>query len=174
MPLADVPLLIASRTPPDDVRALLREAAQRIARFRRAQPLPRFVPSDFDLVYATLRTLSTAGVAPGRRFTEWGSGFGVAACLAALLGFEAQGIEIEPDLVAAARQLADHFQLPVTFVCGRFDRAAPIDSDVIFAYPWPDEERAIEELFERHAAAGAILLTYRGIDGLRVQRKTIS
>ena len=43
---------------------------------------------------------------------------------------------------------------------------------MVFAYPWPDEEWVIERLFRRYAAVGAVLVTYHGGEGFRVQRKT--
>jgi len=45
------------------------------------------------------------------------------------------------------------------------------DFDLIFAYPWPSEENIIESLFERYAAEGALLLTYRQFDSVRLSRK---
>ena len=47
----------------------------------------------------------------------------------------------------------------------------PDDFDLIFAYPWPGEEQVIFDLFGKCAAVGALLLTYHGQDGLRLQRK---
>jgi hypothetical protein len=122
----------------------------------------------------------------------------VVACLAAMLGFDACGIEVEPELVDAARELADDFELPVEFTCGSFipagsedcrdvsegfswlntsaDQACGIDVepdhfDVIFAYPWPDDERVTGWLFERHARPGAVLLTYHAAGHFRARRK---
>jgi hypothetical protein len=157
------------------------------------------VPSDFTRAYNVLRSLADADLAPGSLFCEWGSGFGVVACLAALCEFDACGIEIEDELVDAARQLADDFDLSVEFLRGSFiprgseacleegdgfawltteaacthqePGLAPDDADVIFAYPWPDEEQVIGDLFDRHAAVGAVLVTYHGED-FRLRRKT--
>ena len=198
MALEDLELLIGGTTVPGDVRAFLREARRRIARFTRGRRIPGFVPSDFARTYHALRALAAADLAPGNLFCEWGSGFGVVACLAAMLDFDAFGIEIEGELVDAARQLAGAFGLPVEFVHGSFipggenaiepgDRFAwlttrgggteeelrlgPADFAVIFAYPWPDEEQLIEALFERHAGAGALLLTNHGGQDLRLRRK---
>jgi hypothetical protein len=195
----DVPL---DATPfPGKVRAFLREAERRIERFQRECRVPGYVPSDFPRVYATLRALAAGGAAPGNLFCEWGSGFGVVACLGAMLEFDACGIEIEPELVDHAQRLADDFDLAVTFWQGSFLtlqdeielpdaeeyswlitegqgapnelEIGPADFDVVFAYPWPDEEHLVENLFERHAAAGAVLLTYHGGDTLRLRRKKV-
>ena len=47
----------------------------------------------------------------------------------------------------------------------------PADFDVIFAYPWPDEMMLVDNLFERHASAGSLLVTFHGGDEFRLQRK---
>jgi hypothetical protein len=47
----------------------------------------------------------------------------------------------------------------------------PDEFDLIFAYPWPDEERVTDNLFEHYAAEGAVLLTYHGVEDLRFRRK---
>ena len=49
-------------------------------------------------------------------YCEWGSGYGVGACLAALLGFESYGIEIEPSLIEESRKLAKDSNIPVTII----------------------------------------------------------
>jgi hypothetical protein len=48
----------------------------------------------------------------------------------------------------------------------------PADFDVIFVYPWPDEEWVMTELFQRHARTGSVLATYHGGDDVRLRRKT--
>ncbi len=190
MPLIDLNLLVGGSELPPRVRSYLDEAERRIERFRRVHRLPGFIPSDFRQVYLGLRALAASETAPGGRFCEWGSGFGVVAGLAALLGLDACGIEIEPDLVDAARRLAGDFDIPARFVCGSFlpsengtaglgtgdghAKLAPADFDVIFAYPWPEQQGLIDALFEGRAADGAVLVTYHGMDGLRLRRKTRS
>lgn len=196
MPLLDLNLLVGGRALPTEVRAFLHEAERRIERFRLEFRVPGFIPSDFRRTYLGLRALAAAEEAPGNRFCEWGSGFGVVTCLASMLGFEASGIEIESALVDAARELADDFDVSAEFVRGSFlpegtnlagrfawldreeghDDPALVsdDFDVIFAYPWPDEEGVIEDLFEKNAADGAILVTYHGMDGLRLRRNVRS
>ena len=122
MPLVDIDISINGSVLPDDVVAFLREADLRVSQFVRNSPIrvTGFVPSDFVTVYHALRAITEANLAPGTSFCEWGSGFGVVASLAAMLGFKVCGIEIERDLVDASRRLADEFGLPVEFVHGSF------------------------------------------------------
>src|SRR5689334_21051504 len=102
MALIDLKIEVDNIALPSETRRFLREAERRIEEFQRAGSVPGFVPSEFQLVYPVLRGLAAAELAPGNLLCEWGSGFGVVACLAAMLGFDACGIEIEPDLVDAA------------------------------------------------------------------------
>jgi hypothetical protein len=198
MPLVDLPACHFERPLPRSIRLFIREAKRRIERFRRERRVPAFVPCDFRAVYAALLALEESEYLRGHSFCEWGSGFGVTTCLAAMLGYEARGIEIEDELVDAARMLADDFGVDVEFVQGSFiptggdtfvDAAAncawmtgvagggyetlgldPADFDVIFAYPWPDEEHLTAALFESYAREGAVLLTDHEACGLRLRR----
>src|SRR5437667_763604 len=120
MPLVDLNPLKGGASVPGDVRSFLREADRRIERFRLNSRIHGFVPSDFERTYGILRALAAADLTAGRLFCEWGSGFGVVACLAAMLDFDACGVEVEGELVDAARKLAEDFSLPVEFVHGSF------------------------------------------------------
>ena len=199
MPLSDVPLELDEAAIPGDVCRFLKEATQRIEAFQRESRVHGFVPTNPDIAYRVLRAVADARIARGKLFCEWGSGFGVVACLAAMLDFDAVGIEIEDELVDAAEKLAGDFSVPVEFVRGSFlpegalvyadvaddgfawlkpEEASrddggfePDDFDVIFAYPWPDEEDVTTILFERYAAVGALLVTYHSSDDFRVRRK---
>ncbi|MHC5011601.1 MAG: methyltransferase domain-containing protein [Planctomycetota bacterium] len=202
MPLADLSIDASPAPLPEEVQAFLGEAEARIKRFVEARwkdPIAGFVPSAYDLVYRTLRTIVRRHLAPGRSFCEWGSGFGVVAALASMLDFDACGIEIEEVLVREARSLSRDFDLPVEFACGSFVPTGgealtdvfedfvfllpgghsgyedlgldPEDFDVIFAYPWPGDTDTVALLFEHYAATGAILVTYHGIEEIRVRRK---
>jgi hypothetical protein len=199
MPLIDLDVAIAEVALPGEARRFLREADRRIARFQADCRVPAFVPGDYAGSYRVLRTLSDGALTRGRQFCEWGSGFGVVAGLAAMLEFDSCGIEVEQVLVEEAQQLTDYFGLPVEFVQGSFvprgaedrvhfggtyswlttdgDHAYDelgldvSDMDVVFAYPWPDEEAVVSDLFERYAGVGAVLATYHSNAEFRLRRK---
>lgn len=179
----------------------LADARARVEQFMDKNRVPAFVSCDFEPVLAGLKAIRHANLATGNVFCEWGSGFGVVASLAASVGFEAYGIEIEEALVDRAERLAADYSHAVQFVCGSFivsgaesiveksvssdvfwlDTEAddayedlgldPDDFDVIFAYPWPGEDEVITSLFDHCAAVGALLVTYSYLDGVRVYRK---
>jgi hypothetical protein len=183
-----------------DVRQFLREADRRIRQFQNRQGSPGFHPSDFPRIYRLLEAVVDTGAAPGMRFCEWGCGFGVVAGLASLLEFDAFGIEIDGDLIDAARRLCEDFDLNVEFARSSFlprgsesllahdqrfaalvveesevyeELGEPLDEfDVIYAYPWPDEEELTARLFEHYAGEGALLITYHANGDLLVRRKT--
>jgi hypothetical protein len=195
MSLREIKITTDDAAIPGDVSTFLREANKRIEEFQTHCRVPGFVPCDFERTYCFLRAVAAAAVARGSLFCEWGSGFGVVTCLAAFLDFDAVGIEIEGELVNEAQQLADDFGLPVEFLhgsylppgCGVGDQGAPDfswlhaeenelefdpdDFDVIFAYPWPDEEDLAARLFDRYASKGAVLASYHGGDEFRLRRK---
>jgi hypothetical protein len=200
MPLSNVPLSGPVAPIPTSIKVFLREADRRIQRYFRRYRNSAFLPSNFGGAYGILQHLAAQAEAAGRLFCEWGSGFGVITCLAAFLEFDAYGIEADRTLVCASRHLAADFDLPVKFAEGSFipegDRilrrapgsfatlntsAAPVyevlgldteDFGIVFAYPWPDEESAVGQLFERHAGAGALLVTHHGGAEFRLRRKS--
>jgi hypothetical protein len=81
---------------------------------------PRFVPSVPERVWAVLEEITRRHLPPTRVFCEWGSGFGTATCLAALLGYEAYGLEIDAELVRLSRAIARRLGIPVTMLCTSF------------------------------------------------------
>src|SRR5438128_10848817 len=81
---------------------------------------PRFVPSVPERVFAVLEEVTTRKLPPTRVFCEWGSGFGTATCLAALLGYEAYGLEIDAELVRLSRGIARRLGIPVQMLCTSF------------------------------------------------------
>ena len=205
MPLTDFDLAINPIDLPDNVAEFLREADHRGSDFVSSIPstFRGFVPSDYVSVYHALRAVAEADVVCGNSFCEWGSGLGVVASLAALVGFDAYGIEIDRDLFDASLELAEDFGIRVEFMNGSFisqgaddlvDRAfmdcdgglslephadhaydelglEVRDFDVVFVFPWPNDEELTAELFERFAARGALLLTYSDLNSIRLRRK---
>ncbi len=199
--LINVELTLPTDPLPPAAAALIADAQARIEELedKSRAAMPAFVPSNFEVAYHALAAIDTANLATGHRFLEWGSGIGVVACLATQLGYDAIGIEIESPLVDIANDLAASHDLDTQFIAGSFvpegtevtvgtaDDFAwlsttgdvayeeldldPDDFDLIFAYPWPGEEQIIFDLFADHAATGALLLTYHGIEGMRLQRK---
>ncbi len=187
---------------PERVVQFLNDADERIDDFQfehRDQPVAAFVPSDFVLAYQSLATIASMRLASGNRFVEWGSGVGVVTCLAAELGFDAVGIEIEEELVEISRELASDHAVEAEFAAGSFvpgdevdlfdlsgdfnwvrtDAASayddldlePDDFDLVYCYPWPGEEALSEELFADCCATGALLLSFHGRDGMKLWRK---
>src|SRR4051812_35859688 len=120
MPLIDLTPPAAEAGIPPDVRRFLRDADERIDDFQIWSRVPAFVPSDYPGAYRLLRALADSPTIRGHRFCEWGSGFGVVTCLAALVGFDACGIEVAGELVGEARKLAEDYDLAAEFVCGSF------------------------------------------------------
>lgn len=155
MTLLDVDISIAGSHLPSEIADFLDEADSRIAQFRSAQPdrSPGFIPSDYLTVYHALNAITSAGMST-HSFCEWGSGFGVAASLAAWLDFTSVGIEIENVLVESARLLADDFELQSKFVHGSFvppgseSQTAEAYLENNSEYPWliKDGDDAYEKL----------------------------
>jgi hypothetical protein len=160
----------------------------------RAHDWHPFVPADYERVLQTLLELR----APGLRFLEWGSGMGVIAIMADLLGFEAYGIELDAQLVDVSRGLAERYGSGARFVAGSFipagyrwnsrtgdDRIGTIgygqsgypelrhpleDFDVVYAYPWSGEEPMMLDLMRAYGDRHARLVLHGGPQGARVYR----
>lgn len=183
-----------------DLIADAQDRIERFIRERQAtEPIPSFVACDFVMVDRALREVVDRRLAPGPVFCEWGAGFAVAAGLAAIRGLSAHAIEIHRDLVEQAQRLLLDHGVGVELAQGSLvpedgdeivDEMATqdwlktnehpaydelgidvSDIDLIFAYPWPGEEGLIETLFDAFAAEGALLLTYHGMNEMKLQRK---
>lgn len=124
MAIQEIELDLGPPVPPrPSVAGLLKEANRRIDVFfetERNKRYPKFIPSDADLLYRAMAHLAEADLTFGRVYCEWGSGFGIGACLASLLGFDATGIEIETELVENARSLAEDLGIDAAFVEGSY------------------------------------------------------
>ncbi len=184
----------SDRPLPEDVQRLLTEADLRIRAFLSSAPansVPAFHPSDHAAAYRAICRLDELGYSV-EPLCEWGCGFGVVTALAAQLGLDAYGVEIEPTLVNEAQRLLDDFDIGAEIIEGSFiprsyteleswvdpdfetiregsdaydELGLEIrDFDLIYAYPWPGEEELYFEIFERYAAPGATLMMYHGVE----------
>jgi len=123
MALEEIPLDLDEAPLPKRVAALIADADRRLDELfasNRNRRVPRFLPSDPVLLYRVLSFLTARDVPLGRTFCEWGSGFGVGACLASLLGYRSYGIEIEEDLVSLATKLAGDHAIKVENLCASY------------------------------------------------------
>lgn len=155
---------------------------ERFQREVREHSFHPFIPAEYERVVNAL--LPYRGRV--RRFLEWGSATGVITISAALLGFEAYGIEIDADLVAAARRLALRHGADARFAVGSFlpegyewraeggdPRLGTIEHgpsayeelghaldgfDLVYGYPWGGEEPLMIDLMRKRGAPGAHLL----------------
>ena len=180
---------------------LIEVANEQIERFMLSDQkvIENFVTCDFHLTQCALQWIRDNHLLTGERFCELGSGYGVVAMLAARMGMESIGIEIEQVLVDEANALSEQLGNDSAFHCGSFipretletldmDRdirnvsieeddvyrdvgLAMDDFDLFFAFPWPGEQVFFEQVIDKWAASGALLLTYRGRDGMQLQRK---
>ena len=153
-----------------------------------------FVPADYDVTRKLLASLR----APGRRFLEWGSATGIITIMADMMGFDASGIEIDPGLVATARDLAARHRSAARFVVGSFLPAGysyrtrdgegrtgtiadgpsgylelghPLDDfDVVFGYPWTGEQGVMLDVMQRYGRPDALLLLYDSDNTARIYR----
>lgn len=151
-----------------------------------------FVAADYERVFRALLALR----GPDLRFLEWGSATGVITIMADLLGFEAYGIELDPDLVDISRRLAARSDSGALFAVGSFlpdgydwksdtgDRRLGTigrgasgypslgrsleDFDLVFAFPWDGEQPIMLDLMRRRGGSDASLLLYHGTEGVRV------
>jgi predicted O-methyltransferase YrrM len=153
-----------------------------------------FVAADYEVVRAAL----TRCRAPGLRFLEWGSATGVITVMADLLGFEAYGIELDPALVATARNLARKFDSQAVFAEASFlpqgyhwrdargDRRtgtlgsgpsgylalghALDEFDVVFGYAWDGEEPVMLDIMKQYGRANTLLLLHSASEGVTAYR----
>ncbi len=207
----DINIQLPTTLLPEPVVKLIQESDRRWERFIASEGtrrVPRFVPSEAELVFAAIDYVTRQDLPPGRVFCEWGSGFGAGVCLAALLGYEAYGIEIQPELVESSREMARDLDIPVEILCtsyipegfesysgvgaeilvksrtyaypGEADDSEPqyegmacdiAEVDLFFAYPWPEEQELIQQLFDAVAVEGAILIAYHSAKEICIYRK---
>lgn len=120
MAIEEIEIELSTKSLPENVARLIQESDRRWERFFASQGnrrLPHFIPSDAALVFSAIEFVTRHGLSPGQVFCEWGSGFGTGTCLAALLGYEAYGIEIQPELVDISREIVHDLDIQVEILC---------------------------------------------------------
>jgi len=139
---------------PEAIQRFLREAQTRID----GGDWPEcFVPSDYAAVYQALAQIEP----PPRRVLEWGCGLGVVAGLAAMLGWEAEGVEQSRILAGEARALMSDFGLQAAIHCADLF-SWPFDAELVYMYMWPKDMPRCLEHFARQAPARCRLLYFDG------------
>lgn len=194
MELTDGPDVTQPAEPDAQTRALWSEADEIWERFQNDLEFRAFVSADYHDVYRALVALQ------GRvaTFLEWGSGLGVVTIMASNLGFEAHGIESEQRLVDRSRELAQRYGRGAQFITGTFIpreyewsvehsgesfrsdiEAEPAydeldmelrDFDLIYAYPWPDEQALFRHIIRECGGEDALLLLYDAREGIMLSR----
>lgn len=181
MAVSRVHMEIPPANMPRHIGVLLDETAGPLADWQAEQDENMFVPADYVLIYDVLCALRPNMQSRPPHFLEWGSGFGVATLLASAMGWQARGIEIQPPLVRESRRLNTAFDLSARFHEGSFfpsdAKAVPElqtycrEAEVVYVYPWPDQEIEIFDLFDRVSSPGTWLIAYYGVEDVRVFRK---
>ena len=164
---------------PRFVDCFIRDAEDRAEEYGTRPGKGLFFPGDYRYAFQILQwLLRTKAAAKGASFLEWGSGQGMVAILAGLLGLDAAGVELDEALVAAARELALRYGVNVRFDPGTFDPAVPGPKlftarkrAAVYVYPWPGEEPRSLQLFAETADPGALLIVCLGPEDIRVYRR---
>ena len=198
----ELPSTVTDTTVPAEVRDQIEMSRLRIQSFQdnwdRAQ-IEQFVAADYYHVYQALDWINQNSLKIGGRFLEWGCGFAVVSAIADSLGFDAIGIEAEPELLAEGRRTIADWDSQAELIHGNFlppgaesladDPTLPslghpvasgydqlgLDLDdfaIVYAYPWPGEDDFHESVFDRYAAAGALLVLFCGPNDIRFWRRT--
>lgn len=197
----EIPTSTDSRPIPASVSDQLAAIRSRVEAFQDCwdqHSAEQFVAADYELVQQTLDWIAESQPRIGERFLEWGCGFATVACLADGLGWNAHGIEAHQDLIAQARKTIADWPAKVELFAGNFlppraeqlalDPTLPslghggqsayqawgLDLDdfaLVYSYPWPGEDLFHEDVFDRHAAVGAMLLMFIGPNEMRLLRK---
>ena len=164
---------------PRFVDCFIRDAEDRAEEYGEQPGKGLFVPGDYRYAFQVLQWLLRAkAVSPGASFLEWGSGQGMIAILASLLGYDAMGVEIDEGLVRESRELARRYDVKARFEHGSYNPATKgmkvftaEKRAAVYVYPWPSEELFFLQLFAATASVGGFLLMCLGPEDIRVFRK---
>ncbi len=178
----------------DDFKELWADAEAIWIAHENAPAFHGYVSADYAAILAKLLELRTHATT----FLEWGSGLGVVAIMASRLGFDAYGIEVEPQLVDFSMRLAEKYNASATFVTGSFipadfeprleagdefhrtivDESSAYeelgmelrDFELVYAFPWPEELPVFRSMIRRCGANNTLFLRYDVREGLSLTR----
>ena len=179
----------------DEFSRLWEEAEAIWTKYEHAPAFHGYVSADYASVFEALVELRGSVSS----MLEWGAGLGIVTIMASRMGFDAYGIEAEPELVSHAENLAEKFGPTARFAQGSFipdefvwdpaegeevnrtviDVAAGYaeldmelrDFDLVYAYPWPDEHTLYRNIMRDCGRRGALLLTYDVREGMELTRR---
>lgn len=116
------------------------------------------VTSGRDVGRAALRL---ARLKPGEKFYDLGSGDGRVVFIAASLGADAVGIEINPVLWLWSSLVAFFSGSRARFVRGNFFSTSLRGADVVFLYTWQGTNEKIEGKLRKELGKGARVVSHR-------------
>lgn len=197
----ELPSLTDRTDVPDSITIELAALRDRIEAFQdqwEQHRIEQFVAADYELVYQALVWIDECHLSVGRRFLEWGCGFAAVSCLADRLKWNVHAVEAHPDLIPHARKTIAEMSAKVDLCVGNFlppgseslafDPTLPSlghegdsvyehwqlgldDFSLVYSYPWPGEDEFHEDVFDRYADVGAMLLMFIGPNEMRLWRK---
>lgn len=119
-----------------------------------------FVPSNYENAWTFLNNMARGS------FCEWGSGHGIVVGLAEILGFQASGIEIDPELAEASRGLLRDHNMKARISTGSYLDSSDL-SDYYYVYSWASQISSVEKRFSEIANDRSKLLICYGQDELK-------
>ena len=126
-----------------------------------------FVPSDYQYLWNVLHSLRRTSF-PNARFCEWGSGIGIVAGMAAMLGFDSVGVEINEQLAVASKSLHKAYDLDVEILVGDY-MEFNVQADLYFAYVWPGKREETQQHFLDSSTQQAKLLLSYGASAIELK-----
>lgn len=177
-----------------EMEPLWQEVAELWDRSQTADGFHAYVSADYEAVFRSLVELRGRATT----FLEWGSGLGVVTIMASRLGFDAYGIEHEPELVEHANAFRERFGPAAHFVRGSFFPDAfhwtpekgeaevrttihgtaayeemgkqLSEFDLVYAYPWPEEHQLLRNVMQECGRDDTLFLTYDVLQGMALHR----
>ncbi|MEM9694507.1 MAG: methyltransferase domain-containing protein [Myxococcota bacterium] len=139
MALQEFTIDLSNEELPTALRTTIDESDRRIDELFASggnEQVPRYMPSDPELFSRVLSAVKRLELPLGEVFCEWGCGLGVCACIAAQLGYQAYGIELDPRMAEMARRFADDLGIQVeiletSYIPEGYDSSSGIGGEIL-------------------------------------------